>query len=73
MKLTLNIDDLLIEKVDKYAEENYINRTSAICVLLSSALKSNDITNKLAKDDDKNDFDMVKMLDMFSKVNKIDN
>lgn len=48
MRLNINIDDGLIKKVDEYAADKYINRTAAICVLLSNALQGNDINNGLA-------------------------
>jgi metal-responsive CopG/Arc/MetJ family transcriptional regulator len=48
MKLTLNLDDELVAKVDVYAREKYINRTSAICVLLANALQGNDISKSFA-------------------------
>lgn len=37
-KITINIDKDLIKKLDEYAKRHYIDRTSAICVLLSDAL-----------------------------------
>ena len=37
-KITISIDKELIKKLDEYAKRHYIDRTSAICVLLSDAL-----------------------------------
>jgi metal-responsive CopG/Arc/MetJ family transcriptional regulator len=54
MRLTINVDDELINKVDVFASEKYINRTSAICVLLSNALQSNDISKSFASLNDIN-------------------
>lgn len=50
-RITFNIDEELLEKIDKYAKEKYINRTSAICVLLANALQSNEIAKSFAKSD----------------------
>lgn len=43
MRLNLNLDDELVKKIDAYAANNYINRTSAISVLLSKSLQQEDI------------------------------
>lgn len=48
MRLNIKVDDELIKKVDEYAADKYINRTAAICVLLSNALQGNDINKSLA-------------------------
>lgn len=48
MRLNIKIDDELIKKVDEFAADKYINRTAAICVLLSNALQGNDINKGLA-------------------------
>lgn len=48
MKTALNIPDDLVKRIDEYAAEKYINRTAAICVLISSALQGNDINKGLA-------------------------
>lgn len=48
MRLNIKVDDELIKKVDEYAVDKYINRTAAICVLLSNALQGNDINKSLA-------------------------
>ena len=39
-KLIMNIPVDLLKKVDEYAESMNVNRTSAVCVLLSQALES---------------------------------
>lgn len=38
-KLVCNIDERLLAKVDEYADHLHINRTSAISVLISTALE----------------------------------
>lgn len=38
MRLNINVPQDLIDRVDEYAENLSINRTSAVCVLLSQAL-----------------------------------
>jgi metal-responsive CopG/Arc/MetJ family transcriptional regulator len=48
MRININVDDELLAKIDDYAGEKYINRTSAICVLLSNALQANDINKSFA-------------------------
>lgn len=42
MKLTINMGDKLVERIDAYAEECSLNRTAAICVLCAQALQQND-------------------------------
>lgn len=39
-RVTFNLPSSLVEQVDKYGNEMNINRTSAVSVLLSQALKS---------------------------------
>lgn len=60
MRLNINIDDDLIQRVDDFAKENFINRTSAICILLSNALRSNDIQSSIIK--------MGQMQDMLNEL-----
>lgn len=48
-RLTMNMPDELMKRVDEYAEKNYVNRTSAVCVLLSKALQSDDYLNSIIK------------------------
>lgn len=38
-KLILNLDEALIAKVDVYAKEHHVNRTSAVAFLLGNALE----------------------------------
>lgn len=64
MRLNINIDDDLIKRVDDFAKENFINRTSAICILLSNALRSNDIQSSIIK--------MGQMQDMLNELQKED-
>lgn len=49
MRVNFNIDDELLKKIDDYANEKYINRTAAICVLLSTALQANDVQKAVVK------------------------
>ena len=48
-RLTMNMPDELMKRVDEYAERNYVNRTSAVCVLLSKALQGDDYLNSIIK------------------------
>lgn len=48
MRININLDDKLLSRIDEYAKDKYVNRTSAICVLLSNALDGNDINKSLA-------------------------
>lgn len=50
VKLQANIDEALIKQVDEYAASLHVNRTSAVSVLLSTALnqvKSMDVLQEL--------------------------
>lgn len=49
MRINLNIDDELLAKIDEYAAEKYINRTAAICVLISDALQNNEVQKSVIK------------------------
>lgn len=49
MRINLNIDDELLTKIDEYAAEKYINRTAAICVLISDALQNNEVQKSVIK------------------------
>lgn len=48
-KLVVNVTVNLLEQIDKYAEEMNINRTSAVSVLLTQALSSQETLNSLSK------------------------
>lgn len=58
MRLNINVPQDLIDRVDEYADNLSINRTSAVCVLLSQALdgqkamKSMDELLSLIKNDE---------------------
>ena len=48
-RVNLNLTKELVEKVDQYADEMNINRTSAISVLLSQALNTQKAMNDLSE------------------------
>ncbi len=48
-RIGMNIPTELIEKLDEYADRMNINRTSAVCVLLSQSLDSQKAMNSLAE------------------------
>lgn len=39
IKISLRLDENLLNAIDKFAEENYINRTAAISLLLNENTK----------------------------------
>ncbi len=45
-RVNINLPNDLIDQVDSYADKMNINRTSAICVLLSQALKQEEVMSK---------------------------
>ena len=47
MRLNINVSQELIDRVDEYAERMCINRTSAIAVLLSTALDNQKVISSL--------------------------
>lgn len=49
MRLNINVAQDLIDKVDEYARSMNINRTSAVAVLLSTALNSQKAMNDLGE------------------------
>lgn len=50
-RLNINIPTPLLERVEEYAEKHYINKTSAICVLLATALELSESTEKKQKEE----------------------
>lgn len=46
-KLVCNVDEMLLEQVDEYADLLHITRTSAVSVLLSRALHADKFTDSL--------------------------
>ena len=50
-RLNINIPIPLLERVEEYAEKHYINKTSAICVLLATALELSDSSKKKKKEE----------------------
>lgn len=45
-RVNVNLPNDLIDQVDSYAARMNINRTSAICVLLSQALKQEEVISR---------------------------
>lgn len=39
-RITLNLDEMLVQQIDEYAEKLHINRTAAISVLVSQSLET---------------------------------
>ena len=42
MKVQISIDDKLVERVDKYAEENYISRSGLFSIAMTQYLNANE-------------------------------
>lgn len=49
VRLNINVAKELMDKVDDYAEKMAINRTSAVAVLLSNALNTQQTMNDLSE------------------------
>ena len=45
--MRINIDDELLLKIDEYASRHFVNRTSAICMLISNSLIADDNSHQL--------------------------
>lgn len=58
-RINLNLDIDLLAKIDSFAEELHINRTSCISVILSQYFTSKETLNT-----------MNKMIDIYDKENK---
>ena len=43
MKLQISMDDKLVERIDRYADENYMTRSGLITLAASQYLNSNDV------------------------------
>lgn len=43
MKITMNVNDDLLERVDRYAKLNYMNRTSVFCYAVSQFLMAQEL------------------------------
>lgn len=50
-RLNINIPTPLLEKVEEYAEKHFINKTSAICVLLATALELSERSEQKQKEE----------------------
>lgn len=50
-RLNINVPSPLLERVEEYADKHYINKTSAICVLLSTALELSESTEQKPKEE----------------------
>jgi metal-responsive CopG/Arc/MetJ family transcriptional regulator len=48
-RLTINLDSNIVDKLDEYAKERYISRTSAITIILSDYFSGRAIMNDLNK------------------------
>lgn len=48
-RVTVNLNSELVEKVDKYAEDMNINRTSAVAVLLSQAINEQKVISDMSE------------------------
>lgn len=46
-KITLNLEEELLEQVGKYADSLHINRTAAFAVLLSKGIEYTNIVNSM--------------------------
>lgn len=44
VKINISLDDELLQRVDNYAEENYLNRSSLISLAATQFLNSADVT-----------------------------
>lgn len=43
MKITMNVNDDLLERVDRYARQNYLTRTSVFCFAVSQFLTAQEL------------------------------
>ena len=50
-RLNINIPTALLQRVELYAKQHYINKTSAICVLLATALELSESTEQKQKEE----------------------
>lgn len=48
-KLVMNMDEDLIAKLDAWAASNHVNRTAAVSILLSTALKQDKLMYDLGR------------------------
>lgn len=64
-KINLNVSNDLLSRIDKYAELNSINRTSAICVLCSNSLEHSAAVSSMPMISE-----LIQKLDYFENMKK---
>lgn len=47
MKVTMNVNDVLLERVDRYAKQNYLTRTSVFSYAVSQFLMAQELPSLL--------------------------
>lgn len=49
MKVTMNINDELLERVDRYAKSNYVSRTSVFSMAANQFMLQNEVVSVLSE------------------------
>lgn len=80
MKVQITLDDALMERLDAYADENYMSRSGLVSLAVTQYLNANDVTKAVKEmavcmrkiaDNGIVDHETMKQLEDFERLSKI--
>lgn len=80
MKVQITLDDALMERLDAYADENYMTRSGLVSLAVTQYLNANDVTKAVKEmavcmrkiaDNGIVDHETMKQLEDFERLSKI--
>lgn len=80
MKVQITLDDALMERVDAYADENYMSRSGLLSLAITQFLNASDVTKAIKEmavcmrkiaDNGTVDHDIMEQLEDFERLSKM--
>lgn len=80
MKVQITLDDALMERVDAYADENYMSRSGLLSLAITQFLNASDVTKAIKEmavcmrkiaDTGTVDHDVMEQLEDFERLSKM--
>lgn len=80
MKVQITLDDALMERVDAYADENYMSRSGLLSLAITQFLNASDVTKAIKEmavcmrkiaDTGTVDHDIMEQLEDFERLSKM--
>lgn len=80
MKVQITLDDALMERVDAYADENYMSRSGLLSLAVTQYLNASDVTKAIKEmavcmrkiaDNGTVDHDIMEQLEDFERLSKM--